>query len=117
MLLIFDEVQTGFGRMGTMFAADYYDVLPDIIVFGKGVGGGFPLAGILADDKLKWFDEGEEALTFGHFPVSLAAGYARQAGSLVVRSLTSSMDAISPGQRTSPISGWRVCMSLRRAVM
>src|SRR5882757_7753373 len=76
VLLIFDEVQTGFGRMGTMWASEYYDVLPDIIVFGKGVGGGFPLAGILADERLTWFDEGEEALTFGHFPVSLAAGYA-----------------------------------------
>ncbi|HEY0290214.1 MAG TPA: aspartate aminotransferase family protein [Pseudomonas sp.] len=76
VLMIFDEVQTGFGRMGTMWAADYYDVAPDIIIFGKGVGGGFPLAGILAHDRLKWFDEGEEALTFGHFPVSLAAGYA-----------------------------------------
>lgn len=76
VLLIFDEVQTGFGRMGTMWAAQYYGVTPDIIVFGKGVGGGFPLAGILADDRLKWFDEGEEALTFGHFPVSLAAACA-----------------------------------------
>lgn len=76
VLMIFDEVQTGFGRMGTMWAADYYDITPDIIVFGKGVGGGFPLAGILASNKLNWFAEGEEALTFGHFPVSLAAGYA-----------------------------------------
>jgi 4-aminobutyrate aminotransferase-like enzyme len=76
VLMIFDEVQTGFGRMGTMWAADYYDITPDIIVFGKGVGGGFPLAGIAANSRLKWFDEGEEALTFGHFPVSLAAGYA-----------------------------------------
>jgi len=76
VLLILDEVQTGFGRMGTMWASEYYDVVPDIIVFGKGIGGGFPLAGILADDRLTWFDEGEEALTFGHFPVSLAAGLA-----------------------------------------
>ncbi|MFN3309441.1 MAG: aminotransferase class III-fold pyridoxal phosphate-dependent enzyme, partial [Anaerolineales bacterium] len=43
MLLIFDEIQTGFGRLGTWFAAEYYDVIPDILVFGKGVGGGFPL--------------------------------------------------------------------------
>ncbi|NPT43470.1 aminotransferase class III-fold pyridoxal phosphate-dependent enzyme [Paraburkholderia sp. 1N] len=76
VLLILDEVQTGFGRMGTMWAAEYYDVVPDIIVFGKGIGGGFPLAGVLADDRLTWFDEGEEALTFGNFPVSLAAGLA-----------------------------------------
>lgn len=76
ILLIWDEIQTGFGRLGTMWASDYYGVVPDILVFGKGVGGGFPLAGILADQDLTWFDEGEEALTFGQFPVSLAAALA-----------------------------------------
>lgn len=76
ILLIWDEVQTGFGRMGAMFAADYYDIQPDIIVFGKGVGGGFPLAGVLADDRLDGFGVGDDQLTFGQFPVSLAAGLA-----------------------------------------
>jgi 4-aminobutyrate aminotransferase-like enzyme len=76
VLLIWDEIQTGFGRLGTMWAAEYYDVQPDVVIFGKGVGGGFPLAGILADERLTWFDEGEEALTFGQFPVSLAAALA-----------------------------------------
>jgi 4-aminobutyrate aminotransferase-like enzyme len=76
VLLILDEVQTGFGRVGTMFAADYYGARPDIIAFGKGVGGGFPLAGILADEGLEGFAEGEDALTFGQFPISLAAGLA-----------------------------------------
>jgi 4-aminobutyrate aminotransferase-like enzyme len=76
VLLIWDEIQTGFGRLGTMWASEYYGILPDIIIFGKGVGGGFPLAGILADERLTWFDEGEEALTFGQFPVSLAAALA-----------------------------------------
>jgi 4-aminobutyrate aminotransferase-like enzyme len=76
VLLIWDEIQTGFGRLGTMWAAEYYGVQPDIVIFGKGVGGGFPLAGILADERLSWFDEGEEALTFGQFPVSLAAALA-----------------------------------------
>jgi 4-aminobutyrate aminotransferase-like enzyme len=76
VLLIWDEVQTGFGRMGAMFAADHYDIQPDIIVFGKGVGGGFPLAGVLADDRLEGFSVGDDQLTFGQFPVSLAAGLA-----------------------------------------
>jgi 4-aminobutyrate aminotransferase-like enzyme len=76
MLLIWDEIQTGFGRLGTMWAAEHYGIQPDIIIFGKGVGGGFPLAGILADSRLTWFGEGEDALTFGHFPVSLAAALA-----------------------------------------
>jgi 4-aminobutyrate aminotransferase-like enzyme len=76
ILLIFDEVQTGFGRTGRMWAAEYYGVTPDILVFGKGVGGGFPLAGVLASAKLNGFQPGDDALTFGEFPVSLAAGVA-----------------------------------------
>jgi 4-aminobutyrate aminotransferase-like enzyme len=76
ILLIFDEVQTGFGRTGRMWAAEYYGVTPDILVFGKGVGGGFPLAGVLASGKLNGFQPGDDALTFGEFPVSLAAGVA-----------------------------------------
>jgi len=48
----------------------------DILVFGKGVGGGFPLAGVLASSALTGFQPGDEALTFGEFPVSLAAGLA-----------------------------------------
>lgn len=76
ILLIFDEVQTGFGRTGRMWAAEYYGVTPDILVFGKGVGGGFPLAGVLASTALDGFQPGDDALTFGEFPVSLAAGLA-----------------------------------------
>jgi 4-aminobutyrate aminotransferase-like enzyme len=76
ILLVFDEVQTGFGRTGQMWAAEYYGVIPDILVFGKGVGGGFPLAGILASTALAGFQPGDDALTFGEFPVSLAAGLA-----------------------------------------
>ena len=76
ILLVFDEVQTGFGRTGRMWAAEYYGVTPDILVFGKGVGGGFPLAGVLASTSLSGFQPGDDALTFGEFPVSLAAGVA-----------------------------------------
>jgi 4-aminobutyrate aminotransferase-like enzyme len=76
ILLVFDEVQTGFGRTGQMWAAEHYGVTPDILVFGKGVGGGFPLAGVLASARLAGFQPGDEALTFGEFPVSLAAGLA-----------------------------------------
>ena len=73
VLLIWDEVQTGFGRVGEMFAADLYDVVPDILIFGKGVAGGFPLAGIIARDKLQSWGTGENAFTFAHFTPSLVA--------------------------------------------
>lgn len=76
ILLIWDEIQSGFGRTGEMFAADYYGIEPDIMTFGKGIGGGFPLAGILASDKLNEFEGGEDQLTFGHFPVAMAAAVA-----------------------------------------
>jgi 4-aminobutyrate aminotransferase/(S)-3-amino-2-methylpropionate transaminase len=75
-LLIWDEIQTAFGRVQTMFAAELYGVVPDIIVFGKAIGGGFPLAGVLIRDRLRGFDPGDDALTFGQFPVSMAASLA-----------------------------------------
>ena len=76
ILLIIDEVQTGFGRTGRMFATDYYDLHPDMLVFGKGVGGGFPLAGVLAGTDQAKFAAGDDQLTFGQFPLSIAAGLA-----------------------------------------
>lgn len=76
IILIWDEIQTCFGRTGAMFAAEYFGVVPDIMVFGKGIGGGFPLAGIMASERLQGFDAGEDALTFGQFPVAMAAAVA-----------------------------------------
>jgi 4-aminobutyrate aminotransferase-like enzyme len=76
IILIWDEIQTCFGRTGAMFAADYYGIVPDIMTFGKGIGGGFPLAGIMASERLNGFSGGEDALTFGQFPVAMAAAVA-----------------------------------------
>jgi len=76
IVLIWDEIQTGFGRTGAMFAAEYYGIVPDIMIFGKGIGGGFPLAGIIASQRLRGFDPGDDALTFGQFPVAMAAAVA-----------------------------------------
>ncbi|CAM5350355.1 Aspartate aminotransferase family protein OS=Streptomyces antimycoticus OX=68175 GN=SANT12839_004150 PE=3 SV=1 [Streptomyces antimycoticus] len=59
-----------------MWAAQHYGMQPDILVFGKGVGGGFPLAGILAHHDLQRFEPGDDQLTFGQFPVAIAAGLA-----------------------------------------
>lgn len=76
ILLIVDEVQTGLGRTGRMWGCDYYNIDPDMIVFGKGIGGGFPLAGVLAKAEHAKFAVGDDQLTFGQFPISLAAGVA-----------------------------------------
>jgi 4-aminobutyrate aminotransferase-like enzyme len=76
ILLIVDEVQTGIGRTGRMWACDYYDLKPDMLVFGKGIGGGFPLAGVLAKAEHAQFLAGDDQLTFGQFPISIAAGLA-----------------------------------------
>jgi 4-aminobutyrate aminotransferase/4-aminobutyrate aminotransferase/(S)-3-amino-2-methylpropionate transaminase len=76
LLLIWDEIQTGFGRMGSWWAADHYGVTPDVLIFGKSVAGGFPLAGILVREGLAGYDTADEALTFGQWPVSFAAGLA-----------------------------------------
>jgi len=76
MLLIFDEIQTGFGRVGAWFAADLYNVCPDILVFGKGIGGGFPLFGLLYNSEMNGFAPGDHSFTFAHFPISLAASLA-----------------------------------------
>ena len=70
-LLIFDEIQT-FGRIGETFAAGYFDVKPDIIVLGKALGAGLPLAGIIIDDKLEGFSpDTEELHTFANPTVSM----------------------------------------------
>jgi 4-aminobutyrate aminotransferase-like enzyme len=76
MLLIFDEVQTGFGRCGTWFAADLYEVTPDIMAIGKALGGGFPLSATIYSDRLKDLEAGDHGFTFGHFPVSMVAALA-----------------------------------------
>lgn len=76
ILLIVDEVQTGLGRTGSIWGSTHYGIRPDVLVFGKAVGGGFPLAGVLARSDLARFSPGDDQLTFGQFPVSLAAGVA-----------------------------------------
>jgi len=74
ILLIFDEIQTGFGRTGRMFAAELTGVTPDILVLSKSMGGGFPIAAVVADDQLKSFEPtGEDVYTFGSNPVAQAA--------------------------------------------
>lgn len=75
VVMIIDEVQTGFGCMGVNFLCTEYNVIPDIVVFGKAIGGGFPLAGTIYKDKFS-FQSGDHSFTFAHNPISLTAGLA-----------------------------------------
>lgn len=77
IMLIFDEVQTGFGRTGKMFAAEHSGVVPDIMVLAKALSGGMPLGAIVAKRELheKW-PVGGHGSTFGGNPVSCAAALA-----------------------------------------
>jgi 4-aminobutyrate aminotransferase len=76
-LVIVDEVQTGFGRTGRWFGFQHLGLVPDIVVFGKSIGGGMPLAGVSATDALmRLWEPGEHGTTFGGNPVSCAAGLA-----------------------------------------
>ncbi|MDE1971197.1 MAG: aspartate aminotransferase family protein [Patescibacteria group bacterium] len=72
-LLILDEIQTGMGRMGEWFASESVGVVPDMMVIGKGLGGGFPLFSILVDHRLDEFHPGDHSFSFGHFPLSMVA--------------------------------------------
>jgi len=77
ILLVFDEVQTGFGRTGRPFAAETFGVAPDVVLFAKGVASGLPLAGIMAGAELmdRW-PNGSHGSTFGGNPVACAAAVA-----------------------------------------
>ena len=73
-LLLIDEVQTGVGRTGTLFAFQQYGIRPDVISFAKGIAGGLPFGGIMANEKCREvFSPGTHGTTFGGNPVSAAA--------------------------------------------
>ncbi len=76
ILLILDEIQTGIGRMGTLFAYEQYGIEPDIMTLAKGLASGVPVGAILAKDGASVFTPGEHGSTFGGNPLACAAGYA-----------------------------------------
>ena len=77
ILLIVDEVQTGFGRCGTLFAHELYDIKPDILTTAKAIGGGVPMGAILATEKVAaGFVPGDHGTTFGGGPLVCAAANA-----------------------------------------
>ena len=79
-LLIFDEIQTGFGRTGKMFAFEHFGVVPDIITLAKAMGGGFPIGAFISSAEIMSSLKTNPILghitTFGGHPVSCAAAYA-----------------------------------------
>ncbi|MBL7119319.1 MAG: aspartate aminotransferase family protein [Dehalococcoidia bacterium] len=76
MLLILDEVQTGIGRTGTLFAYEQFGVEPDIMTLAKGLGSGVPIGAILAKNESAVFEPGDHGSTFGGNALASAAAYA-----------------------------------------
>ena len=73
ILLILDEVQTGCGRTGKMFAFEHYGIKPDIMTLAKGLGGGVPIGAVLANEKAAVFQPGDHGSTFGGNVLACAA--------------------------------------------
>ncbi|WP_213775857.1 acetylornithine transaminase [Bradyrhizobium sp. dw_78] len=76
LLLIVDEIQTGIGRTGKLFHHEHAGIEPDIMTLGKGIGGGVPLAALLATEHASCFEHGDQGGTFNGNPLMCAAGLA-----------------------------------------
>jgi len=76
IMLVFDEVQSGVGRTGEMYAADFFDVAPDILLTAKGLGSGLPIGAIIAREEVMDWTRGSHGSTFGGNNVSCAAAIA-----------------------------------------
>ena len=76
ILLILDEIQTGCGRTGTLWAHEVSGIKPDIMTVGKGLGGGIPIAALLANDRAACFGPGDHGSTFGGNPLCCAVAAA-----------------------------------------
>jgi acetylornithine/LysW-gamma-L-lysine aminotransferase len=75
ILLVFDEIQSGFGRTGRMWASEHWNTIPDIMCLAKGIAGGVPMgATLVKPDILACMKKGEHSSTFGGNPLSCAAG-------------------------------------------
>ena len=79
LLLILDEIQTGYGRTGKLFHYEHACITPDIMTLGKGIGGGVPLAALLSTEASACFEHGDQGGTFCGNPLMCAAGLRRSA--------------------------------------
>src|SRR5579884_415228 len=77
ILLVFDEVQSGMGRTGKMFACEHFDAVPDIMAVAKGIASGLPLGATIARAEIMDWPPGAHASTFGGNPVAAAAALDR----------------------------------------
>ena len=75
IILIIDEVQTGFGRTGKLFACEHFDIQPDILCLSKAIAGGFPMGAVLCSEKVK-ISTGKHGTTFGGNPLACAVSLA-----------------------------------------
>jgi 4-aminobutyrate aminotransferase len=76
MLLIADEIQSGFGRTGKMFACEHWGIEPDILCTAKGIASGMPLGAMIARDEISTWKDGTHGSTYGGNPVACAAALA-----------------------------------------
>jgi len=76
IVLVYDEIQTGVGRTGHMWAADYFGVVPDVLLTAKGLGSGMPIGAIIAKQAVMKWESGSHGSTFGGNPVACAAALA-----------------------------------------
>ena len=76
LLLVLDEVQTGIGRLGSLFGYERFGVEPDAISLGKGLGGGVPIGAFMSKDACMSLEPGDHGSTFGGNPLTTAAAYA-----------------------------------------
>jgi acetylornithine/succinyldiaminopimelate/putrescine aminotransferase len=99
--LILDEIQTGFGRTGKLWGFEHFDIVPDILLLGKALGGGMPLGAFIADKKLMdAFTENPvlgHITTFGGHPVCCAAGMAAMKALLPARAGTDGEENLIEG--------------------
>ena len=76
LLFMLDEVQTGIGRLGTLWGFERWGVEPDIMTLAKGLGGGVPIGAVLAKESAAVFEPGDHGSTFGGNPLMCAVGFA-----------------------------------------
>lgn len=112
-VLIFDEVQAGFGRTGTLFGFEHYGIVPDIAVFGKGISGGMPLSAVVGTEELmNQYGPGEMTSTHSANPICAAAALAN-IETILEEGLVGNARRLEPvllesGQRIMNSSGGRV---------